>query len=184
MLLGSPSCDTTRVRRIEEEQYGWNGGPKGRELPAQKENWSKQGSWRTLPHTLRVEVPTITEEEIEYKPTGHTTGGNYNSFASRRNRRHSFMARIIEIYLPHKWKAPTITYNGTTNLDEFISIYTNQVGLYSPNDVVLCKSFSIRLRGSALELFMSLPPYTIDSFNTLTTSFTTQFHSNCCQDLT
>jgi len=98
------------------------------------------------PVPSKVEPPT-TEEESEYKPTGHTTSGNYNSFASQRYRRHPFVDGIIETPLPHKWKAPTVTCDGTTDPDEFISIYTNQVTLYSSNDVVLCKYFSIMLRG-------------------------------------
>ena len=132
----------------------------------------------------RADLPPVTEEESEYKPTGHTTGGNYNPFASRRNRRHPFVDGIVETPLPQKWKAPTVTYDGTTDPDEFISIYTNQVALYSTDDAVMCKSFSVALRGSALEWFMSLQPYTIDSFSTLTTSFTTQFDTSRRHDLT
>ena len=49
---------------------------------------------------------------------------------------------------------------------------------------MLCKSFSVALRGLALEWFMSLPPYTIDSFTTLTTTFTTQFDTSRHHDLT
>ena len=109
------------------------------------------------PTHSRIDVPP-TEDESEYKPTGPTTGGNYSSFASRRNRRHPFIDGITETPLPHKWKAPTITYDGTMDLDEFVSIYNNQVGMYSMDDAVLCKSFSVALRGSALEWFMSLPP--------------------------
>ena len=114
-----------------------------------------------------------TEDESEYRPTAPTLGGNYSSFASGRNRRHPFVDEITETPLPHKWKAPTVTYDGTTDTDEFVSIYTNQVSLYSIDDAVLCKSFSVALRGSALEWFMSRPPYTIDSFTTLTSTFTT-----------
>ena len=132
----------------------------------------------------RAEPPPAMEVESEYKPTGHTTGGNYNPFASRRNRRHPFVDGIVETPLPQKWKAPTVTYDGTTDPDEFISIYTNQVALYSTDDAVMCKSFSVALRGSALEWFMSLQPYTIDSFSTLTTSFTTQFDTSRRHDLT
>jgi len=125
-----------------------------------------------------------TENESEYRPTAPTLGGNYSSFASRRNRRHPFVDGITETPLPHKWKAPTVTYDGTTDPDEFVSIYTNQISLYSTDDAVLCKSFSVALRGSALEWFMSLPPYTIDSFATLTSTFTTQFDTSRRHDLT
>jgi len=137
----------------------------------------------TAPPHSRVDIHP-TEDESEYRPTGPTTGGNYSSFASKRNRRHPFIDGITETPLPHKWKAPTVTYDGTTDPDEFVSIYTNQVGLYSTDDAVLCKSFSVALRGSALEWFMSLPPYTIDSFTTLTTTFTTQFDTSRRHDLT
>jgi len=108
------------------------------------------------PHS-RLDVHP-TEDESEYRPTAPTLGGNYSSFASRRNRRHPFVDGITKTPLPHKWKAPTVTYDGTTDPDEFVSIYTNQVSLYSTDDAVLCKSFSVALRGSALEWFMSLPP--------------------------
>jgi len=37
------------------------------------------------PTHSRVDIPP-TEDESEYKPIGPTTGGNYNSFASIRNR--------------------------------------------------------------------------------------------------
>ena len=110
-----------------------------------------------IPPHSKVDAPPLsrvdinpTEDESEYRSTGPTIGGNYSSFASKRNRRHPFIDGITETPLPHKWKAPTVTYDGTTNPDEFVSIYTNQVGLYSTDDVVLCKSFSVVLRGSAL----------------------------------
>jgi len=108
------------------------------------------------PHSKLDVYPT--EDESEYRPTAPTLGGIYSSFASRRNHRHPFVDGITETPLPHKWKAPTVTYDGTTDPDEFVSIYTNQVSLYSTDDAVLCKSFSVALRGSALEWFMSLPP--------------------------
>ena len=130
-----------------------------------------------------VEVPP-TEDESEYRPTGNTMGGNYSSLASKGNRRHPFVDGITETPLPHKWKAPTVTYDGSTDPDEFVSIYTNQISLYSTDDAVLCKSFSVALRGSALEWFMTLPPYTIDSFSTLTAAFTTQFDTSRRHDLT
>jgi len=133
-------------------------------------------------HSL-VEVPP-TEDESEYKPIGNTMGGNYSSLASRGNHRHPFVDGIAETPLPHKWKAPTVTYDGSTDPDEFVSIYMNQISLYSTDDVVLCKSFSVALRGFALEWFMSLPPYTIDSFTTLTTAFTTEFDTSRRHDLT
>jgi len=91
------------------------------------------------PHS-RVDIPP-TKDENEYKPTEPTTGGNYNSFASRRNRRHPFIDRITETPLPHKWKAPTVTYNGTTDPDEFVSIYTNKWA-YTPRTMLCCVSRS------------------------------------------
>jgi len=170
--------ENSRLRqKIEEDQAAEEPGqPRSRaEFPP--------NSRVAPPPQSRVDIPP-TEDESEYRPTGPTTGGNYSSFASKRNRRHPFMDGITETPLPNKLKAPTVTYDGTTDPDEFISIYTNQVGLYSTDDAVLCKSFSVALRGSALEWFMSLPPYTIDSFTTLTTTFTTQFDTSRRHDLT
>jgi len=65
------------------------------------------------------------EEESEYHPTGHTTGGIYSSYAFRKNRKHPFIDGNTETPRTNKWKAFTITYDGTTDPNEFIFIYTN-----------------------------------------------------------
>jgi len=57
------------------------------------------------PTHLRVDIPS-TEDESEYKPTGPTTGGNYNSFASRRNRWHPFIDGITKTPYPISGRCP------------------------------------------------------------------------------
>jgi len=66
-------------------------------------------------------------------------------------------------------------YGGGTHPDEHVKIYVNNVGLYTTEDVVMCKAFPTILKGPALEWFTSLPPYSINCFATLFHLFMTQF---------
>jgi len=57
------------------------------------------------PTHLRVDIPP-TKNESEYKLTGPTTGGNYSSFASRKNRQHHFIDGITETPYPISGRCP------------------------------------------------------------------------------
>ena len=67
-------------------------------------------------------------------------------------RRHRFSEAIIETpSLPENWKKPTMDkYNGSTDLDEHIAIYTTQISLYTWNDAILCRVFPTTLKGATL----------------------------------
>jgi len=62
-------------------------------------------------------------------------------------------------------------YDGTMNPEEHISIYTTQISLYTWNDAILCRVFPTTLKGAALSWFTTLPPLSIDYFNTLIEKF-------------
>jgi len=53
-----------------------------------------KGEGGPCPMPSRADALPVTEEESEYRTMGHTTGGNFNSFASWRNRRHPFVDGI------------------------------------------------------------------------------------------
>ena len=72
---------------------------------------------------------------------------------------HHFIDGITETPISKQWKAPTITYDGVTDLNEFLSIYTNQISLYSTDNAILCKAFFTMLRCLTLEWFMSLTQF-------------------------
>nr|KYP48680.1 hypothetical protein KK1_029662 [Cajanus cajan] len=57
----------------------------------------------------------------------------------------------METPLPHGWKPLHLDrYDGTTDPDEHIDLYTTQVNLYTNNDAILCRVFPTSLKGAAL----------------------------------
>nr|KYP56539.1 hypothetical protein KK1_002780 [Cajanus cajan] len=66
-------------------------------------------------------------------------------------------------------------YDGTTDPDEHIDLYTTQVNLYTNSDAILCRVFPTSLKGAALHWYTQLPAESIDSFNTLIRRFTAQY---------
>nr|KYP32550.1 hypothetical protein KK1_046746 [Cajanus cajan] len=57
----------------------------------------------------------------------------------------------METPLPQGWKPLHLDrYDGTTDPDEHIDLYTTQVNLYTNNDAILCRVFPTSLKGVAL----------------------------------
>ena len=91
-------------------------------------------------------------------------------------RRHPFSETIIETPLPKNWNNFTMEkYDGGTDPDEHIAVYTTQISLYTWNDAILCRVFPTTLKGGALSWFTRLPPLSIDCFNTLVKKFGAHF---------
>ncbi|XP_068466727.1 uncharacterized protein [Phaseolus vulgaris] len=100
-------------------------------------------------------------------------------------RRHPFSETIIETPLPDNWKSLTIEkYDGSTNPDEHVAIYTTQISLYTWNDAILCRVFPTTFKGAALSWFTWLPPLSIDCFDTLIEKFGAQFATSRPHHLT
>jgi len=90
--------------------------------------------------------------------------------------RHPFVDRIMEVELPFRWKGLTFEpYDGTTDPDEHVSIFSTQVTLYSNHDAVFCRIFPTSLKGAALSWFSYLPPNSITDFDMLVDKFNTRF---------
>nr|KYP54773.1 hypothetical protein KK1_000972 [Cajanus cajan] len=82
----------------------------------------------------------------------------------------------METPLPHGWKPLHLDrYDGTTDPDEHVDLYTTQVNLYTNNDVILCRFFPTSLKGAALNWYTQLPAESIDSFGTLVRRFTAHY---------
>lgn len=107
------------------------------------------------------------EDEVSYQ-TGDTSNLD--------ERRHPFVDDIINVELPSKWRGLTIDrYDGSTDPDEHIDVYTIDIGLFTTSEAIMCRVFPNSLKGMALSWFTKLPPYSVDSFKTLVNLFTTQF---------
>lgn len=82
-----------------------------------------------------------------------------------------FTPRIMEMLFPNRWTMHVFyKYDGSTDLDEYLRMFMNQMELYTSSDLVGCKAFSISLKGETLEWFSLLPPNSIDNFTTLVLS--------------
>ncbi|XP_020216782.1 uncharacterized protein LOC109800408 [Cajanus cajan] len=82
----------------------------------------------------------------------------------------------METPLPFGWKPLNIDrYDDTTDLDEHIDLYVTQVNLYTNEDAIMCRVFPTSLKGAALAWYTQLPPWLVDSFDTLVRRFTVQY---------
>jgi len=95
-------------------------------------------------------------------------------------RRHPFSEAIRETLLPDNWKNLTIDkYDGNTDPDEYITVYTMQISLYTWIDAIFCRVFP-----TTLSWFTRLPPLSIDCFDTLVEKFGAQFATSRPHHLT
>ena len=91
-------------------------------------------------------------------------------------RRHPFIDIITTTPLPNQWEPFTLDrYTGESDPDEHLEVYITHVALYTSDDAIFCKAFPTTLKGPAFEWFTTLPPYSIDCFDTLSHLFTTHF---------
>ena len=129
-------------------------------------------SGRSKVNTTMVEK----EDEVSYH-TGETS--------NLEERRHPFVDGIINVELPAKWRGLTIDrYDGSTNPDEHIDVYTTDIGLFTTSEAIMCRVFPNSLKGMTLSWFTKLPLNSIDSFRTLVNLFTTQFATSRPHHLT
>ena len=110
---------------------------------------------------------------------------NSGVFTRASSRKHPFYDVIVDTPLPDNWKNLMIDkYDGSTDPDEHIAIYTTQISLYTWNDAVMCRVFPTTLKGAALSWFTRLPPLSVDCFDTLVEKFGAQFATSRPHHLT
>jgi len=91
----------------------------------------------------------------------------------------------METTLLSNWKNLIIDkYNSTIDSDKHLDMYISQVSLFTIDNVILCRVFSMSLKGKALYWFTMLPPNFVDSFDTLVGRFGTQFATSRTHHLT
>jgi len=118
------------------------------------------------PHNFTSTFPTLVHHPIP----PHTLP------SAQPRRCHPFTDFIANTPLPTQWEPFTLErYTGEIDPDEHLKVYITHVALYISHDVVFCKAFPTTLKGPALEWFTTLPPYSIDCFDTLSHMFTTHF---------
>ncbi|XP_014511505.1 uncharacterized protein LOC106770195 [Vigna radiata var. radiata] len=75
-------------------------------------------------------------------------------------------------------------YGGTSDPVKPLRSFVDAMAVYSSDELVWCRVFSLSLRDEALDWFHSLPPRSIDGFVTLRQLFSQQYASNRSRGLT
>ena len=75
-------------------------------------------------------------------------------------------------------------YDGLTDPDEHMDVYTTHMSMYTTDDVVLCWVFPTSLKGGTLSWFTKLPLHSVDSFATLMSKFEMHFATSRPHHLT
>ena len=152
-----------------------------------RKNEEELNTLREENQRMRAQIeqnPIQREESRSNEEGGDGTGRDESRIQTTTNqteearaaRRHPFVDGIMEVELPARWKGLTISqYDGTTDLEEHVDVFTTQAGLYTSNDAILCRVFPTSLKGPALNWFTRLPPNSVDCFDTLATRFGIQF---------
>ncbi|XP_014506606.1 uncharacterized protein LOC106766390 [Vigna radiata var. radiata] len=86
--------------------------------------------------------------------------------------------------MPEKPTPNLEKYDGSTDPDNHLRIFTNAMAFYTNNDSVICRAFSLSLRGETLEWYSKLPSNMIDCFATVEILFRRQYASNRRQEMT
>ena len=118
------------------------------------------------PHNFTSTFPTLVHHPIP----------PHSLPSHQLRRRHPFTDFIVNTPLPTQWEPFTLErYTGEIDSDEHLKVYITHVALYTSHDVIFCKAFPTTLKGTALEWFTTLSPYSINSFDNLSHMFTTHF---------
>ncbi|XP_024025271.1 uncharacterized protein LOC112092707 [Morus notabilis] len=89
---------------------------------------------------------------------------------------HPFTENIIRVPLPDKYKPPPIPlYDGRSDPDDHLEVYTGHMVLHGYPEEVMCCAFKHHLSDSARRWFRSLKPNLITSWDDLKNAFLTQF---------
>ncbi|XP_014511507.1 uncharacterized protein LOC106770197 [Vigna radiata var. radiata] len=78
----------------------------------------------------------------------------------------------------NKMLPPLDKYGGLSDPIKHLRPFVDSMVVYSTDELVWCRVFSLSLKEEALDWFHSLPPATIDSFTTLRQMFSQQYASS------
>ena len=79
----------------------------------------------------------------------------------------------MEVDIPLGWKPLNLErYDETTDPDEHLDAFLTHANLYTNDDAILCLVFPMSFKGATLMCYGRLPPWCINSFDTLVNCFT------------
>ena len=142
-------------------------------------------SFETVQPRILANERVHNNESFQTRRRLPKTSGTFIGISSKK---HPFYDVIMDTPLPDNWKNLTIDkYDGSTDPDEHIAIYTTHISLYTWNDAIIV--FPTTLKGAALSWFtclppLCLPPLCIDCFDTLVEKFGAQIATSRPHHLT
>lgn len=83
-----------------------------------------------------------------------------------------FVPTIMEVHILEQFAPPNFKiYDGSTDQEDHIKMFTNRMVFHTSNDAIWCRAFSLSLEREALEWFNSLPPNSIENFASIKRMF-------------
>ncbi|XP_014506245.1 uncharacterized protein LOC106765998 [Vigna radiata var. radiata] len=184
------------VNRHDEQERRGDGGANVRNRGEQDGNGHEQSRRRGEENNLNV-----AQRNGVVKVEGENSGANFNNHnddhrnvsdgrgttvADRDPDRpdqaeglHLFTARVMRMAMPENKVLPTMErYGGSTDPIKHLRSFIDAMAVYSSDEMVWCRVFSLSLKGEALDWFHSLLPQTIDSFATFRRLFSQQYISS------
>ena len=145
-------------------------------------------------------TPTIDENLRGREQSGNKTQTYMEENSSRPNhtnfmvssratrkllRKHPLIEAIMEVSLSVPWINPTIEkYDDSLDPDDHVDAYMTKLNLYTTADELFCRVFHISLKGTTLNWFTCLPPFSVYYFDTLVSKFSAQFVTSKFHHLT
>lgn len=128
-----------------------------------EENFDEPGSQNFQPNGDEEQNPHINGREIVQMP-------------DQAEGLHPFTVQVMRVAMPENKVLPTMEkYGGDTDPVKHLRYSVDAMAVYSSNEMVWCRVFSLSLKGEALDWFHSLQARTVDSFATLRQMFTRQY---------
>ncbi|XP_014506155.1 uncharacterized protein LOC106765899 [Vigna radiata var. radiata] len=92
---------------------------------------------------------------------------------------HPFTPRVMQAIIPENKVLPSMErYGGSSDPIKHLRSFVDAMAVYSSDELVWCRVFSLSLKEEALDWFHSLQPGTIDNFVELRQLFTQQYASS------
>ncbi|XP_017426238.2 uncharacterized protein LOC108334816 [Vigna angularis] len=137
---------------------------------------------------LRAQLPppefsaSNRQEENEVSHHGEASdpagGGRKGPTPVRLTNLLPFTEAIVQANMPDKPPPTLERYNGSDDPDNHLRNFIDAMAFYTDNDPVICRAFSLSLKGEALEWFHNLPRNSVDCFATIESLFRKQYAAN------
>ncbi|XP_017411652.2 uncharacterized protein LOC108323671 [Vigna angularis] len=130
---------------------------------------------------LRAQIPPpelSASNRQEDNDASHHGGGRRGPTPMRLTNLLPFTEAIMQANMPDKPPPTLERYNGSEDPDDHLRNFIDAMAFYTDSDPVICRAFSLSLKGEALEWFHKLPRNSIDCFATVESLFRKQYAAN------